>query len=103
MIVVNSLSIPQGTTVHILVHGTATDPNVHDGAFDVARPAQMHFGFGGGAHHCLGHFVARTDMAEALRVLVHQFAIVSLNGTAQFLPETGNTGPVKLPLRFGSE
>ncbi len=29
--------------------------------------ARPHFGFGGGRHHCLGHFVARLDIREALQ------------------------------------
>ena len=38
--------------------------------FDItAEDRPRHFGFGGGWHHCIGHFVARGDMAEALPLL----------------------------------
>ena len=30
------------------------------------------FGFGGGRHHCIGHFVARMDMSEALKLLARR-------------------------------
>ena len=37
--------------------------------FDIAADNERHFGFGGGVHHCLGHFVARSDMTIAFRAL----------------------------------
>ena len=96
----DNVPIGKGDTLHILVHSTATDPQTgHDGVFDIRRPAKVHFGFGGGAHHCLGHFVARTDMAAALRVMLRRWQSIHLDGTSEFLPDSGNTSPVTLPLR----
>lgn len=94
------ITIPAGTTIHILVHATSTDPAVDDGTFDPFRPAKLHFGFGGGAHHCLGHFVARTDMECALRVLLRQVARIERTGPPDDLPDSGNTSPRALPLRL---
>ncbi len=93
--------IASGTTLHMLVHSTATDPLAIPGwRFDVSQPRKIHFGFGGGAHHCLGALVARTDMAAALRVLSKMFRKVELAGELDLQPDSGNTSPNALPLRF---
>ncbi len=95
------VEIVEGATLHILVHASARDPAVApDPRFDVGARRPMHFGFGGGAHHCLGAHVARTDMAAALRVLTRRIAHPSYAGPPAFLPDSGNTSPTRLPLRF---
>lgn len=101
--ILNGVKIHRGETVHILVHATATDPATgHDGTFDISKTRKAHFGFGGGAHHCLGHVVARTDMAAALDTMVRRWRSIHLAGTPEFLPDSGNTSPLKLPLRVTS-
>lgn len=89
-----------GDTVHILVHASSTDPAVAQPDFDPARRQKGHFGFGGGAHHCLGQFVARTDMAAALRVLSDRWVEFSFAEPPQWLPDSGNTAPARLPLKI---
>ncbi|MGI9395233.1 MAG: cytochrome P450, partial [Boseongicola sp.] len=85
--------------VHVLVHATGTDPVVGGGPqFDVRANRKIHFGFGGGAHHCLGQFVARTDMARALEVLLKNWREIRLSGTPEYLPDSGNTSPLAMPL-----
>jgi len=95
------LDIAKGTTVHVLVHATATDPGTGfvDG-FDPFARRKSHFGFGGGAHHCLGHFVARTDMAAALRVMLREINAFAWDGEPLYLPDSGNTSPAALPVRI---
>lgn len=94
------LVIADGTTVHVLVHASARDPAIcEDPAFDITVRRRNHFGFGGGAHSCLGAQVARADIAAALGVLARHWTDIRPDGAAEFLPETGNTGPVRLPLR----
>ncbi len=96
-IVFEDIVIRRGETVHVLVHATATDPLTdHSGTFDITARRKPHFGFGGGAHHCLGHFVARTDMAAALAVWLRHWERIDLVGTPEFLPDSGNTSPVTL-------
>jgi cytochrome P450 len=68
--------------------------------FDITVERERGVGFGGGIHHCLGHFVARTDMSEALPLLAQRMRNPRLDGEAQWLPLTGNTGPVVLPVAF---
>ena len=96
----DGVQIAAGTTLHMLVHASGTDPALApDWQFDITRPRKSHFGFGGGAHHCLGQLVARTDMACALRAL-SRFSRIEFAGTPEWLPDSGNTSPAHLPLRF---
>ena len=97
--VFDGVTIAKGETLHILVHATGTDPQVARAGFNVSRRQKMHFGFGGGAHHCLGQYVARSDMAAALRRMLASWSGFEAAGPATWLPETGNTSPVTLPVR----
>ena len=93
----DGVTITEGQTLHILVHATGTDPALGSfEGFDIRAERKMHFGFGGGAHHCLGHFVARTDMSAALSVLLHHWKALGIIGAPTFLPDSGNTSPSSL-------
>ncbi|KRA24053.1 cytochrome [Microbacterium sp. Root61] len=99
----NGLHIPQGGIVQVLSHAIGTDPRAMGDAvpFDITiddRP--LHSGFGGGIHHCLGHFVARTDMSVALPLLARRMRHAEADGPGEWLPVSGNTGPVRFPIRF---
>lgn len=95
------LDIDAGTTVHLFSAVAGTDPRVFgEYSFDITAERKPHFGFGGGAHHCLGHFVARSDMSEALPLLAQRLREPRIDGEASWLPASGNTGPVDLPLAF---
>ena len=89
-----------GTTVHLYSESAGTDPRVFDGSFDITAERKPHFGFGGGAHHCLGHFVARSDMSEALPLLARRMRDPHALPGATWLPDSGNTGPIQLPIGF---
>ncbi len=98
------LEIPKGTTLHLLSGAAGSDPRAFpEPAFDITveeRP--RHYGFGGGLHHCIGHFVARGDMSEALPLLAARLRDPHPEGEVRSLPRSGNTGPVELPIAFGS-
>ncbi|WP_206448091.1 cytochrome P450 [Agrococcus sp. KRD186] len=99
----HGLRIPAGGIVQVLSHSIGTDERAmaEHAPFDIRiddRP--LHSGFGGGVHHCLGHFVARTDMAVALPLLAQRMPDVAADGPGEWLPVSGNTGPVRFPLRF---
>jgi len=98
--VYNGLTIKKGTTLHLLSEAAGTDPNVFPPGFDIAAERERHFGFGGGPHHCLGHAIARSDMAVAFAILPSRMRNLRANGPATYLPDSGNTGPVSLPVRF---
>jgi cytochrome P450 len=94
-------TIAKGTTIHLFSQAAATDPLAFGGeSFDITAERARHFGFGRGIHHCLGHFVARSDMSEALPLLARRLVNPRIDGEARFLPPSGNTGPIHLPIRF---
>lgn len=94
------VGLTAGTTVHLYSESAGTDPRVFTSGFDITAERQPHFGFGGGAHHCLGHFVARSDMSEALPLLARRLRDPHPLPGDQWLPDSGNTGPITLPLTF---
>lgn len=98
----NGLQIPAGGIVQVLSHAAGTDPRaVPEPAFDITATDRVpHHGFGAGIHHCLGHFVARTDMAVALPLLARRMPDARADGPGEWLPVSGNTGAVRFPIRF---
>jgi len=95
------LEIEAGTTIHLFSQSAGSDPRVFDPpGFDVDAERPRHFGFGGGRHHCIGHFVARMDMGEALALLARRLHDPRVDGEVRSLPRSGNTGPVELPIAF---
>lgn len=96
------LDITAGTTIHLFCESAGTDAAQAGGAeFDITAAGRPpHFGFGGGVHYCLGHYVARADMSAALTVLAGRLSEPRPAGAAIWLPDSGNTGPVRLPVAF---
>ncbi|PVZ53663.1 cytochrome P450 [Arthrobacter sp. H-02-3] len=95
------LFIEKGTTVHLFTQSSGTDPKAFPNPeMDLLAENPPHYGFGGGVHHCLGHFVARADMSEALPLLARRIANPHLTGGDEWLPDSGNTGPIRLPIGF---
>lgn len=97
----NDTEIPVGTTLHLFSQSAGSDPAVFpEPVFDIAAKRKPHFGFGGGAHHCLGHFIARGDMTEALKLLSQRLKNPRFNGEVKWLPDSGNTGAITVPIAF---
>jgi len=98
----DGLEIAAGTTIHLYCAATGTDPAAFPRPeFDVTVPGRpAHFAFGGGAHYCLGHLLARTDMSVALPLLARRLREPRLSGPPTWLPCSGNTGPARLPIAF---
>lgn len=91
----------KGETLHMLVHSSARDPAIcDDPTFDITKRRKIHFGFGGGAHNCLGSMVARSDMASALASIVKAIEHFEFAGTPEWLPDSGNTSPISIPLKY---
>lgn len=95
------LTIPKGTVLHLYSESAGTDPAVFDDApFDITARRARNYGFGGGIHHCLGHLVAKNDMAVAYRLLSQRLGPPRLTGSGEWLADSGNTGPISLPVAF---
>lgn len=97
----HGLHIPKGGIVQTLSHSAGTDPlAVPDQRVDITQVRPPHHGFGAGVHHCLGHFVARTDMSVALPLLAQRMPKAKPDGPGRWLPVSGNTGALEFPIRF---
>lgn len=97
----DGLAIEAGTTVHLFTASAGTDPAKFEGdGFDITKSRPLHFGFGKGPHFCVGQFVARMDMTVALTTLPARIHAPRANGAAEWLPDSGNTGPISLPIAF---
>jgi cytochrome P450 len=95
------LQIKKGTTLQFFNVPVGSDPAKYESiAMDITKSRAPHFGFGGGMHHCLGHYVARIDMQEALKALAKRIPDFKIDPGAQYLPDSGNTGPITLPISF---
>ena len=94
------LAIKKGTTVHLFSESAATDPEHFTDGFDITVDRKPHFGFGGGIHHCIGAPIARGDMTEALKLLAQRLLNPNYDGAPDWLPDSGNTGAIRLPIRF---
>ena len=70
---------------------------------DITAQRPPHHGFGAGTHHCLGHFVARTDMSVALPLLAARMPDAEPDGPGDWMPVSGNTGARSFPIRFTPE
>ena len=92
--------IAAGTTIHLFSSAAASDPEHFTPGFDITVKRKPHFGFGGGRHHCIGSQIARGDMTEALRLLAQRLKNPVYDGEPEWLPDSGNTGPIRLPIAF---
>ncbi|MEU6419629.1 cytochrome P450 [Streptomyces spiralis] len=69
------LFLPAGTLLVMNTYAANRDPEVFPDPhrFDVTRAnAHRHLGFGHGGHLCLGHALARAEMAEALTLFLQR-------------------------------
>ncbi|GGK82411.1 cytochrome P450 [Ornithinimicrobium pekingense] len=97
----DGLELREGDIVQVLSHAAGTDPRAQpDPSFDITVEHPAHMGFGGGVHHCLGHWVARMDMAVALPVLAARMPDARADGPGEWLPVSGNTGAIRYPVAF---
>ena len=97
------LEIKSGTTLHLLSESAGTDPETFEIApFDITQKRTKNYGFGGGMHVCLGQIVAKNDMAIAYRILSSRLTDIHAEDGAKWLPDSGNTGPVSLPISFSA-
>lgn len=102
--VVGGVSIPAGSSVTALVGSANHDERHFDepDRFDVHRPPGGQMGFGHGIHLCLGHQMARMEMAVALEVLLDRMPDLRLDPDVEPPSVTGLTfrAPTHLRVRW---
>jgi cytochrome P450 len=98
---VNGLRIPAGTHLVLMIAAANTDPRVFDPVGpDITRKRPMQLTFGGGVHYCLGAWLARAELREALSILAERIPGLRLDGEPAWRPGMGIYGPTSLPLRW---
>ncbi|MDR7277775.1 cytochrome P450 [Catenuloplanes atrovinosus] len=102
----HGVDMPAGTFVTAAVLTAQRDPRAYPGGrvFDITatREAPL-LQFGAGPHYCLGAALARTELLEALPVLVSRFGPPELPPEPlDWRPPLGTQGPESLPIRFAS-
>ena len=80
--VVAGETIPEGSKVLLFLAAANRDPRhwARADAFDIARSASGHVGFGFGIHQCLGQMVARMEAEAVLAALIPRVAEIRLAG-----------------------
>ena len=95
------VSIPAGTHIMLFLAAANTEPDTFGAApFDITAQRTAQLTFGGGIHYCLGAWLARTEMREALPILASRLGDITLDGPVVSRPHLGITGPITLPLQF---
>ena len=95
---------PAGTTVFLGLHAASLsetdDPDGYE--FNILRKRECpHMAFGSGAHHCLGAFLARAELQEALSVFVEKVPNIKLVSPVEWKPlSMGIWGPSRLEIAF---
>jgi cytochrome P450 len=83
---IGGISVPQGDIMMLLTAAAQRDPAEYDrpDVFDPDRKAMRHFGFGRGAHYCLGAPLARLEATVALSAITARFRHARLDGEPQY-------------------
>ena len=93
---------PTGSLLTMNILAANRDPAVFADPhrFDLTRTnSGRHFGFGHGGHLCLGHALARAEMAEALNMFLDRFPRLELHGEPWFEPGFSSmSGAERIPL-----
>ena len=94
--------VRQGQRVTTLIGAANRDPEAYDrpDTFDIMRrdgPANL--AFSSGIHYCLGHALARSEAAVALRMLAERMPDLAHAGTVKRRNATIIRGPVRLPVK----
>lgn len=103
-LVYGGVRFPAGTVLVLRADCANRDPEVFTDpdVFDITRPnAHQQVTFGGGAHYCLGAYLARAELEEALLALVKAMPGVRMDGPGRWRPYSAIIlGPESMPVSF---
>jgi cytochrome P450 len=96
---------PAGTAVSTSFVAANNDERVFPAPerFDITKEpsSQPHLTFGSGIHYCLGAWLARAELQEALPILARRLPDLAVDGEIDWKPNTvGIWGPARMPLTF---
>jgi cytochrome P450 len=96
------LDLKSGQSVFVPRQGVNRDPARFDDPdrFDVMRSQRRHLSFAHGAHLCLGHAVARTNLQEGLKVFLERCADLELLEVPVRVPFVPDEQLKSLSIRF---
>lgn len=102
----HGVTIPAGVRVHGMIGSANRDPKKWGPTadqLDLTRPdARDHLSFGKGIHTCLGAWLARLEMQQALLTLSQRFPNTTLASEPEWLEMVSMRGPEALHLQLGS-
>lgn len=95
---VGGVPVPKGDSMILLLAAAHRDPAVFESpdAFDPARDAVRHLGFGLGPHFCLGAPLARLEAAVALSAVARRFPNARLAAEPVYKPHVTLRGMASL-------
>ncbi|MEJ8282222.1 cytochrome P450 [Pseudonocardia spirodelae] len=98
--------VAAGTRIATLLGAAGRDPAVFGAGadrLDVGRRPNPHLGFGGGVHYCLGAPLARLEIGEVLRALLHRLPGAALASEPVRRPRFVMRGLAELRLTSGTD
>ena len=95
-------TLPADTPMLALLGAANRDPRAYPEPerFDVSRKGAPHWGFGGGAHFCLGAHLARLETQLAISTLVRRIPKLELVDTQLRWSDSLFRVPASLPVHF---
>jgi cytochrome P450 len=98
----NGVTFRPGFVITLVLASANVDERVFGAhRFDIsAEHPAPNLTFSGGIHRCLGMWLARAEMQEALGVLSERFTRIEQDGEPTWEPGLGIDGPKHLPLHF---
>lgn len=102
----NDVVFPQGTLIFPSFPSANHDTEefVDPQKFDITRRSSVpHMTFSSGIHYCLGAFLARAELSEALALIARRMPGLQLTGDIVWKPlNVGIWGPEELPVEFAA-
>ena len=104
-IVYHDVLFPVDTAVSTSFVAANNDESVfaNPEVFDITKesPPQPQLTFGSGIHYCLGAWLARAEMQQALPILARRLPDLGVDGEIEWKPNfVGIWGPARMPLTF---